>query len=331
MPAITEQFLPLIGVVLGSIIILGAAHYLLLARRQDLGSEAKLPRQLTLLVMTIISVILVIMVSPVSEPTRNQVLSLFGILMSGVLAISSTSFVTNFMAALMLRITRPFNVGDFITVENHFGKVSERGLFDTEIQTENRELIAIPNATFIQKPVSVMRKSGVVVTTEVSLGYDESHTTLEPLMIETAIAADLSDPFVLVTDLGDFAVTYRVCGLLKDVDNILTARSRLNRSLLDCLHDSGVEVVSPNVTRHITHDPTHRILPEAITPVTKIEETSAEAIVFDKAREITEAAEKLKDLQVRTTSKELPDIIRRQLDEEIAALEARLRELKEAD
>ena len=101
------------------------------------------------LALTLGAVILLLSVSPLAESTRNQMLALIGVLLSGVIALSSAPFVTNFMAAVMLRVTQPFKVGDFIRVGDLFGKVSERGLFDTEIQSENRELIALPNATFI--------------------------------------------------------------------------------------------------------------------------------------------------------------------------------------
>ncbi len=330
-----EHFYPLLIVTLSAVVVLGLAHYLLLARHSDLGSEAKLPRQLLLLALTLAAIVVLIMAAPLAESTRNQVLSLLGIVISAVIAFASTSFVTNFMAAVMLRVTRPFKVGDFITVNQYFGKVTERGLFDTEIQTENRELIAIPNATFINQPVTVARSSGVIISTNISLGYDVSHARLEPLMIKAADDAGLTDPFVLVTQLGDFSISYRVCGLLKDVDGILTARSRLNRCLLDTLHSERIEVVSPTVTRHITHAADHLILPEDdVRPVTSAVENSvtAEEIVFDKARDIAALEEQREHLKVRLeTGENLSKEATAQLQEQLVALDQRLKVMREAE
>ncbi len=279
------RYTPLATTMFASMLLLALAHYLLLVRPGKLGSEAKLPRQLSLLLLTAVAILVTIIVAPLPESTRNQILALLGVLLSGVIALSAAAFVTNFMAAVMLRVTRPFKVGDLIKVGDFFGKVSARGLFDTEIQTQNRELVAIPNATFITQGVTVMRSSGVIVSASVSLGYDNSYGELEPLLLRAAEKAGLSAPYVHITSLGDFAVNYRVAGLLENLEHILTKRSELNRELLFTLHTAGIEIASPAITRHITMDAATRILPESLTRSTSSRSASAEEIVFDKARE----------------------------------------------
>src|SRR5210317_1975 len=102
-------------------LLLGLLHYFLIHRQRSLSSEEKFPRQLSLLALTILALVILIIAAPLSDSLRNQVLALLGIVVSGVLAFSSTSFVTNFMAAIGLRVTQPFKVGDFITIGDHFG------------------------------------------------------------------------------------------------------------------------------------------------------------------------------------------------------------------
>ncbi len=291
------SYIPLLVALPTALVVLAIGHYVLLARHKDLGSEARLPRQLALLILTLLSMVLVIVVAPIHESTRNQILGLLGIVLSGVVALSAAPFVTNFMAAVMLRATRPFAVGNFIRVGDLYGKVTERGLFDTEIQTEERELVAIPNATFINQSVTVVRSSGVIISTKVSLGYETGNDTAEPLMLEAAAKAGLEGPYVHIVELGDFSISYKVCGLLTDVESVLTARSELNRQLLNTLHQAGVEVASPTITRHITQSEDIRILPERTTPVAEENRVKAEEIVFDKAREIERLSALTKDLQ----------------------------------
>jgi small-conductance mechanosensitive channel len=297
--ALLQSYAPLASTALVVVIVLGLAHYLMLVRPGQIGSEAKLPRQLLLLVLTVAALLSLVIVAPLPESTRNQVLALFGVLLSGVIALSSAAFVTNFMAAVMLRVTRPFKVGDFIRVGEFFGKVSERGLFDTEIQTENRELIAIPNATFITQGVTVMRSSGVIVSASVSLGYDSGYSELEPLMLEAAEKAGLKAPYVHISSLGDFAVNYRIAGLLEDIERILTVRSELNRQLLYVLHSAGIEIASPTIARHITQDPATRILPQSRPQSAPSRSAAAEEIVFDKARQTELLEQERETLLVR--------------------------------
>lgn len=327
-------FLPLTIVLALTIVVLGLAHYLLLARHRDLGSEARLPRQLILLALTLGALVLLISVSPLSDSSRNQVLALLGVLLSGVIALGAAPFVTNFMAAAMLRVTRPFDVGDFIRVGEFFGKVSERGLFDTEIQTENRELIAIPNATFINQSVTVVRSSGVIIASEVSLGYDVGYAELEPLLLRAAAECGLSEPFVHILRLDDFSVQYRVAGLLAEVAKILTARSSLNRHILYTLHGAGIEIVSPSITRHITHSEDTRILPTAQPAPGQEEGAGAEAIVFDKASDIETFTRSLAELttQLDALGSEGKDTQRAEtLRQQIAAIKARIEALQQQD
>jgi len=147
-----------------SILCLALGHYLLSARHSGLGSEARFPRQVLLFTLTTIAVICLVIAVPLAEGTSTSVLSHIGLGFFAVIAFSSTSFVTHFMAAITLRVTKPFNVGDVVTVGKHFDKVSERGPFDTDIQTDSRELIFIPNSVLILSPITVARGAGVIVS-----------------------------------------------------------------------------------------------------------------------------------------------------------------------
>lgn len=49
---------------------------------------------------------------PIETEIRNLIFSIFGILLSAVIALSSTTLVSNAMAGIMLRITHDFNGGD---------------------------------------------------------------------------------------------------------------------------------------------------------------------------------------------------------------------------
>ena len=62
---------------------------------------------------------------------------------------------------------RNFRPGDFVRVGERLGRVTERGLFHTEIQTEDRDLTTLPNLYLVTNPVTVVRASGTIVSTTV--------------------------------------------------------------------------------------------------------------------------------------------------------------------
>lgn len=290
------SFGPFIGIVAVIGGMLGAAHWLLISRHPDLGNERKFPRQLIMLGLTLLSLLIFVFVLPICDSSRNQLMGLIGIVLSGIFAFSSTTVLSNLMAGLLLRITKPFRVGDFIRIGDHFGRVSERGLFDTEIQSETRELIALPNTYCISNPVTTIRSSGTIISASLSLGYDIDHRKIEPLLMEAAQSCGLAEPFVHILELGNFSVTYRVSGLLEESKRLISVRSNLYACVLDTLHSQGIEIMSPSFMNQRKLSDSARIIPSTafVTP-SEILESSAEEIAFDKA----ELAEQLESEKLR--------------------------------
>lgn len=331
-----NDFIPVAYALGVSIVTLALLNYVLISRRTDLKGEALLPRQLFMFASFLIAMIVIIVMLPIPESTQNQILALLGLLISGVVAFSSTAFVTNVMAAIMLRVTRPFTVGDFITLGDKFGKVSARGLFDTEIQTETGELIAIPNALFVSEPVKVVHDDGMIISTSLSLGYDIHHVRIEELLISAAKQTDLREPFVRILELGDFSVTYQISGLLAEPKTLLTCQSKLNSKVLDTLHGAGIEIMSPNFARHISHAGDKAMIPANIRRVENKIKSSAEDVAFAKANQAEAEKQKKKELlesidEVKSAIETAAEDTVDQLKERLSKLEAQLNSLNQPD
>jgi len=265
-------------------IVLFLVHRLL-ERTRMAAEGGRFRNQLIMVGLTFVGGLVVILALPISDTLRGQLLSLIGILASAAIALSSTTVLGNALAGLMLRVMRNFRMGDFIRVGEHIGRVSERGLFHTEIQNEFRELITLPNLYVVTHPVTTIRSSGTLIWTTVSLGYDVPRTRVERLMLEAAEACGLEESFVHIEELGDHSVTYRVAGLLKDVKQLISSRSRLRECVLDALHRDGVEIVSPTFMNTRAFAPEDRFIPEPAEAEPEAEEPTPEDVVFDKAEE----------------------------------------------
>ncbi|MEM9167665.1 MAG: mechanosensitive ion channel domain-containing protein [Planctomycetota bacterium] len=289
------NFLPwLIGLALlvGALL---AANYVLLVR-PTLAARAKTQRRGLMLALTVLAVVVAILTMPIEQSATVAVLQLLGLAVTALITLSSTTIAANFMAGLMLGRVGSFRSGDFIDVAGQVGRVTDRGLFHVEIQTEDRDLITLPNSYMITNPVRVVRQSGTIVSCELSLGYDEPHGKLEPLMLQAAESAGLEDPYVQVRALGDFSVTYRVCGFLKDTKTLISTRTALRKALLDTLHGARVEIVSPTfMNQRRVEEP---VIGVPLRPNGDLGHAnggeSPESIMFDKADD-AERLERLRD------------------------------------
>lgn len=332
---IGSALIPFLLTIIVVVLLLIASHKVLLGNK-SIHQEAKLPRKLILLLLYIIGVIGIAIALPVSESTRNQVIGLIGILLSGVIAFSSTTIVANVMAGIVLRFTKPFRTGDFIRVDTFFGRVTEKGLFDTEIQTEQRDLIAFTNSFLISHPLQVVRSSGTIVSASLSLGYDLHHSRVEPLLIKAAELSELEGPFVQILELGDHAITYRISGLLTEVKSMISSRSKLYMNIIDCLHDDNIEIVSPSFMNQRKLPDDMVILPVKSRPIEKVaEDSKPEDLIFDKADE-AEAKERtemelLEQLaQVELALKTAEGETKVQKQNELAAIQEAVKQLQSA-
>jgi len=327
------SLLPTAAAIAGIILVLYVIRRILVLGEKR-SRENRFRNQIIMLGLAIAGLLIVILGLPIEDTSRGSLLGLIGIVLSAAIALSSTTFLGNAMAGIMLRVVRNFRMGDFIRVGEHFGRVSERGLVHTEIQTEDRDLTTLPNLYLVTNPVTVIRSSGTIISATVSIGYDEARSKVKKLLLEAAEKAELKDPFVQILNLGDYSVTYRVAGLLADTKLILSTRSKLRGLAMDALHGGGVEIVSPQfmntralpVREHVIPEDSAQRAPEP--PPT--DAPSPEQVVFDKAEE-AESLEKQK--QERERSADDIDKLRQEIKAAKEApykdrLETRLRQLE---
>ena len=333
--------IPYVLTIVVVVLLLFIFHKVLLGNK-SLSQEAKLPRKIILLVLYIMGIIVIASALPVTESTRNQVISLIGLLLSGVIAFSSTTIVANVMAGIVLRFTQPFRTGDFIRVDGFFGRVSEKGIFDTEIQTEQRELISFTNSYLMSHPLQVVRSSGTIISASLSLGYDIHHARIEPLLIKAAELSELEGPFVQIIELGDHAISYRISGLLTEVKSMISSRSKLYANILDCLHEENIEIVSPGFMNQRKLEADQVMVPEkgatqkSTTKKIEPEELTPEDLIFDKAEEAEAKERTEKELleqiaRIEVELKEAEGDSKKAKKEEIQALDEAIKQLRSKD
>lgn len=294
-----ERFLPLLATIVVVIVVLLLVNRVL-RRRWGGRPDAQFRFQLIMLVATFVGILAVIVELPISDSLRGQLLSLIGIILSAAIALSSTTFIGNIMAGIMLKTIRSARPGDFITLGDLTGRITEMDLLHTEVQTEFRDLVTVPNLNMVTQPMKVVRASGTIISAEVSLGYDVPNGRVAELLKAAAADAGLGDAFVHVRELGDFSVTYRVAGLLEDVQSLISARSALRVAMLNTLHANDIEIVSPTFMNQRPLGDERRFIPESARSEQSraaADAAKAEAIAFDKANEAASAEELRKAIQ----------------------------------
>ena len=317
-------FAPALITFTATVLLVWLVNILVKRTAKQSNTASSVTYQILRLLLILLAIIAIILLLPISDETQGQVLGLAGLVITATLTISSTSFVSNMMAGLMLQSTQTFRPGDYIRVGDEFGRVTRRSLLHTQIQTEWRDLTTLPNLLLVNSPITVLHREGTVISADVSLGYDIPYTTVEELLGQAADESGLSETFVLIQDLLDHAVNYRVAGFLPEMKNLISARSNLRKKILEVMHGHGLEVASPTIMDQRPKPSGSTTIPERPVRHEAPQELSAapEDIIFDKAEEAA-SLEELKQTQeeFREQVKDLKATRKTAAGDEEAALE----------
>ena len=158
---------------------------------------------------------------------RFLVIAMVGILALGKLGISIAPFiaalgaisltaglalqgsVSNFAAGVVLVLTKPFKIGDTITVNDVYGEVENIKLSYTSLRNEDGEQITIPNKYMIGD-VLVNSFSYRVVEGSVGVAYDsdvqKAITTIKDVVLNQEDVNSETEPIVGVEKFNDSSV-----------------------------------------------------------------------------------------------------------------------------
>jgi len=187
---------------------------------------------------------------PGSNSAAFQGVSIFlGVLLS----LGSSSAIANIVAGYMLIYRRAFKVGDRIKIGQSLGDVIETRLQVTHLRSPKNEELIIPNSQILSADVvnysSMARSRGLILHTEVGIGYDVSWRQVEAMLLA---AADRTPgllaqprPFVLEKRLAEFAVIYELNAYCANAGAMGRLYAALHRNILDLFNEHGVQIMTP--------------------------------------------------------------------------------------
>jgi small conductance mechanosensitive channel len=159
----------------------------------------------------------------------------------GILGIDTTSFValfgaaglavglafqgslSNFAGGVLILVTKPFKVGDYIEAAGFAGTVASVRILYTDLVTPDNKVVRIPNGGLSNAGmVNYSEKETRRVDFKFGVGYDADTTKVIEILTDVAVGHPLAlkDPgaFVRMSEHGDSAVFYTVRVWVKSKD-----------------------------------------------------------------------------------------------------------------
>jgi len=187
---------------------------------------------------------------PGSETAAFKGISIF---IGLVVSLGSSTAISNLIAGYLMTYRRVFKVGDRVTVGDVTGEVVAVRLQVTHLRTNKNEEVTIPNSQILNSDVknysSLAGTKGLILHTTVGIGYQAPWRQVEA-MLRTAAERTVDvlaepEPFILLTKLGDFAVTYELNVYIRDTQTIAKIYAELHRHIIDVFNEHGVQIMTP--------------------------------------------------------------------------------------
>lgn len=162
----------------------------------------------------------------------------------------------NLLAGLLLLVTRPFQIGDYVVAGSHEGTVEDIQVRATLLRAPDGRQVVVPNSDLYTNRVLVntphTRRRGVV---NVGIGYDDDIAAAKQVILAAVQALpqvlDEPAPTVITTALGDssvdLAVRFWVAPAAQGGD-LVGATDAVIMATKQALGQAGIEIPFPTQT-----------------------------------------------------------------------------------
>lgn len=167
-------------------------------------SRAKVSDEVTTFLGSIIDIVLKLAVILVAASIVGfEVSSLLGLIAAVGFAVGMAlqGFLGNFASGITIVFLKPYKVGDWVSVDDKFGKVESIEIFNTTIITPNEKTLIIPNGKVTDDTITNYSTRGRMrLELQVTMPYAEEYEKVEKIIREAiaTVPGIIRDPQPLV-------------------------------------------------------------------------------------------------------------------------------------
>lgn len=166
--------------------------------------------------------------------------------------------VANLAGGVIILVTRPFRVDDYIEAQGVSGTVEDIHMICTKIRTPDNKIIYVPNGELANgNIINYSEKDTRRVEVKFDISYDSDYNKAKQLIwdIVTSHELTLDDPapFVRMTEHGDHSIIITVRAWVKSSD-YWTLNFDLLEAVKVAFEENGIEVPYNQLDVHVKND-----------------------------------------------------------------------------
>lgn len=176
-----------------------------------------------------------------------EMTAIIGLLAAAGFAIGMAlqGFLGNFASGLTILFLRPYKVGDWVKVSDHFGKCTSIQIFNTTLVTPNDKTLIIPNGQVTDNIITNFSTEGTIrLELKVTMPYEESFPKVKQVIEEALNGSDyvLKDRKTIIGieeyESHNIVVAVRPC---INPDDYWDATFEVYGLIKKAFHDNGIK------------------------------------------------------------------------------------------
>ncbi len=163
------------------------------------------------------------------------------------LALATQGVLSNLVAGLSILFSKPFRVGEYISIVNEEGTIDRITLFSTTLAHFDRSRVVIPNRKIVGE---ILHNFGAIRQLDLSVGvaYDTdlggALSVIEAILQSNTRVLKDPPPVVQAILLGDWAVKIGVRPWVR-VQDYVAVSGEINREVLESFRSRGIVMPLP--------------------------------------------------------------------------------------
>ena len=163
------------------------------------------------------------------------------------IALAMQGVLGNLAAGLTILFTRPFHVGEYISIVDEEGTVEDIKLFNTVLSHPDRSRIVIPNRKIVGEILhnfGTLRQLDVIVNVAYDTDIRQALATIQDLLRAHPKILQEPEPFIRVLALTDSSVQIAIRPWTATADFYVTG-GEVTQAVLETFRERGIQIPFP--------------------------------------------------------------------------------------
>ena len=208
----------LLAAILAAVLVVAVGKILLRLLRRSVG-KTKMDTTLQKFLISAVKVVIYFVAAMIVAGSLGfEMSSLVALasVVSAAFALAASDTLSNLFGGVLLLVSKPFLVGDYVIAGGVEGTVLQIGLLNTQINTLDNKRISVPNSTISSATITNCSTEGKRrVDLTFSASYDNDTDQVKRALMEAVsevdkIVNDPIPPFIRVSEYGESGINYVV-------------------------------------------------------------------------------------------------------------------------